>query len=140
LGKTYRDRPSGRPRHSLSQTFRCRHCKLVVGPVHSGGHHRNHCPYCLWSRHVDGKTPGDRSSSCGGAMAPVGTFNRPKGEWVVVHRCLSCGFERHNRIAGDDLFDLVALLPGVAAPRGYPGAEGRPQREKRHNPPAWRVA
>ena len=136
MGKSYRDRPSGRPRHSLNDTFRCRNCKLIVGPLHSGGHHRNHCPYCLWSRHVDGKTPGDRASVCGGAMAPIGTFTRPKGEWVLLHRCLSCGFERHNRVAGDDLFDLVMALPRVNAR----GAEARPGSGKRHNLPAWRVA
>ena len=50
-------------------------------------------------------------------MAPIGAFTRPKGEHVVVHRCLTCGFERHNRIAADDAFDLVLALPEVA-PRG----------------------
>ena len=32
----------------------------------------------------------------------MGVFARPNGEQVLVHRCLGCGFERHNRIAGDD--------------------------------------
>ncbi len=49
-------------------------------------------------------------------MAPVGAFTRPKGEHVLVHRCLSCGFERHNRIAADDDFALVLTLP-VVQPR-----------------------
>lgn len=136
MGKTYRDRASGRPRHTRNDTFRCRHCKLIVGPIHSGGHQRNHCPHCLWSRHVDDRTPGDRASACGGSMAPVGTFTRPKGESVIVHRCQSCGFERHNRIAGDDAFDLVAGLPRVS-PRV---AGGRPEDENGHNPPEWEMA
>jgi hypothetical protein len=46
-------------------------------------------------------------------MAPIGAFTRPKGEHVIVHRCLACGFERHNRIAADDDFDLVLRLPSV---------------------------
>ena len=87
----------------------------MVGPLPCGGRHRNHCPWCLYSRHVDGNTPGDRASSCQGAMAPVAAFTRPKGEHVVVHRCLSCGLERHNRIAGDDDFDFVLGLPEVTA-------------------------
>lgn len=49
-------------------------------------------------------------------MEPIGAFQRPNGEHVVVHRCLTCGFERFNRIAADDDFDLVLALP-VLAPR-----------------------
>jgi hypothetical protein len=86
-----------------------------------GGKHRNHCPWCLFSRHVDGEKPGDRASPCGSLMAPIGAFTRPKGEHVVVHRCLGCDFERHNRIAADDNFDLVLQLPLVAS-RGPIGA------------------
>jgi hypothetical protein len=49
-------------------------------------------------------------------MAPVGVFARPKGEQVLVHRCLGCGFERHCRVAGDD--DIVAVMRlAVVAPR-----------------------
>ena len=83
----------------------------MVGLVPYGGKHRNHCPYCLYSRHVDGRASGDRAGACGGLMAPVGAFVRPKGEHVVVHRCLGCGFERYNRIAADDDFALVLSLP-----------------------------
>jgi hypothetical protein len=86
----------------------------MIGPTIAGGRHRNHCPMCLHSRHVDGDKPGDRASACGGLMAPVGVFVRPKGEHVVVHRCQSCGLERHNRIAADDDFDLVLALPALA--------------------------
>ena len=48
-------------------------------------------------------------------MAPVATFTTAKGEHVIVHRCLGCGVERHNRSAADDDFDLVCALPGVEA-------------------------
>jgi hypothetical protein len=44
-------------------------------------------------------------------MEPVGCFQRPNGEYVIVHYCLGCGFERFNRIAADDDFDLVLSLP-----------------------------
>ncbi|HQY31907.1 MAG TPA: RNHCP domain-containing protein, partial [Thermomicrobiales bacterium] len=39
---------------------------------------------------------------------PIGTFYRPDGEQMLVHRCAGCGAERHNRIAADD--DPVTLL------------------------------
>jgi hypothetical protein len=93
--------------------FRCTHCKAMVGPVPYGGSHRNHCPHCLYSRHVDGRVPGDRAATCGGSMSPIGAFQRPNGEHAVIHRCLTCRFERYNRIAADDYFELVLQLPAV---------------------------
>jgi len=44
-------------------------------------------------------------------MQPVGHFQRPNGEYVIVHHCNGCDFERFNRIAADDDFDLVLSLP-----------------------------
>jgi len=44
-------------------------------------------------------------------MEPIGYFQRPNEEHVIVHRCLGCGVERLNRIAADDDFDLVLALP-----------------------------
>jgi len=84
------------------ESFKCVHCRAFIGPTVSGGKHRNHCPLCLHSRHVDGNRPGDRASDCGAKMAPVARFTRPNGEPMVVHRCLGCGFERNNRLAADD--------------------------------------
>jgi hypothetical protein len=52
-------------------------------------------------------------SACGGSMEPIGSFQRPNREHVLVHRCLGCGFERFNRIAADDDFDLVLSLPSL---------------------------
>jgi predicted nucleic acid-binding Zn-ribbon protein len=52
-------------------------------------------------------------SACGGSMEPIGNFQRPNGEYVLVHRCLDCGLERFNRIAADDDFDLVLSLPAL---------------------------
>ena len=99
-----------RQRPNQPEEFRCRHCRALVGPVPSGGRHRNHCPVCLHSRHVDLSRPGDRLSPCGGTMAPVGAFVRLDGEHGLVHRCLACGVQRQNRIAADDDFSLVLAL------------------------------
>jgi predicted nucleic acid-binding Zn-ribbon protein len=46
-------------------------------------------------------------------MEPIGSFQRPNGEHVIVHCCLECGVERFNRIAADDDFDLVLELPSL---------------------------
>ena len=54
-------------------------------------------------------------SACGGSMEPIGSFQRRKGEYVLVHCCLDCGLERFNRIAGDDDFELVLALPALPA-------------------------
>jgi hypothetical protein len=105
-----------KPRYSQSseEVFKCRHCHRFVCPLPYGGHHRNHCPVCLYSRHVDERKPGDRASACGSSMEPVSYFQRPNGEYVLVHRCLECELERFNRIAADDDFELVLSLPQVA--------------------------
>ena len=109
-----RARPAAhRQRPNQPEEFRCRHCRRMVGLVPSGGRHRNHCPYCLHSRHVDERMPGDRLSPCGGTMAPIGHFIRPNGEYSLVHRCHDCGVQRQNRIAADDDFDRVLALPDL---------------------------
>ena len=105
--------PTPRPTPNERDPFTCGHCGQRVGPTVSGGHHRNHCPHCLYSLHIDDRTMGDRASDCGGLMAPVATFRRPKGEEVIVHRCERCGLERHNRLAADDSLLVLRTLPEV---------------------------
>ena len=95
------------------ESFRCRHCRQMVGPTISGGRHRNHCPLCLYSRHVDDRRPGDRASTCGSVMAPVGLLTRRNGEQVILHRCLGCGREKPNRIAADDNDLALETLPPI---------------------------
>jgi DNA-directed RNA polymerase subunit RPC12/RpoP len=99
--------------------FICGHCGRRVGPLPSGGRNRNHCPYCLYSRHVDGERSGDRASSCKGMMEPIGLFERPNGEEVITHRCLVCDYERFNRVGADDDEAAVAALPHIE-PRQAP--------------------
>ena len=84
-----------------SSTFRCTNCGLDVPMDAPGTAHRNHCPTCLWSRHLDG-VPGDRDARCGASMEPVAISARSDGEWTIVHRCRRCGTAHLNRIAGDD--------------------------------------
>lgn len=111
-----RNRLTRPPRTEQDQAFKCVHCKQFIGAPVSGGRHRNHCPNCLWSRHVDDSHPGDRKSDCHAAMEPVGKLVRRNGEQVLMHKCRSCGKEDPNRIAADDSPLLLMRLPLLPAP------------------------
>ena len=87
--------------HPCSDTFECKHCGRTVVPEGAGSDHRNHCPYCLFSQHLD-ITPGDREADCGGVMEPIAVWVRKNGEWAIIHRCKVCGALSSNRIAADD--------------------------------------
>ena len=80
--------------------FVCAHCGAEVAPL-TNGSVRNHCPKCLWSKHVD-VSPGDRASDCGAPMRPVGAEQSGKKGWIIRHRCEACGFEGRNKAALDD--------------------------------------
>ena len=85
-----------------------------------GTQHRNHCPWCLWSLHVD-EEPGDRASGCRALMEPVGVWVKRSGEWSIIHRCTACGELRANRIAGDDVdWALMALAAKALANPPFP--------------------
>jgi hypothetical protein len=101
-----------------------------------GTRHRNHCPTCLWSRHLDDDVPGDRAADCAGSMEPIAVCVRADGEWALVHRCGGCDTVRLNRIAGDDNplslhapggppAGTAAVPHGVAEPQ-HLDADGRP--------------
>ncbi len=95
---------------ALNEGFVCGNCGREVGPIEFGGSYRNHCPYCLYSKHVDSDVPGDRAGDCGGLMRSIGILTRRTGEYVLVHQCEKCNFVRYNRIAGDDDFRLITDL------------------------------
>jgi ribosome biogenesis GTPase / thiamine phosphate phosphatase len=90
-------------------SFSCVHCGAPVAPESFGTEHRNHCPRCLWSLHLDDH-PGDRAAGCSGHMEPVAVWVRKGGEWALIHRCRECGALRSNRIAGDDNEALLLSL------------------------------
>lgn len=86
------------------ENFVCENCDSKV----NGDGYTNHCPHCLWSKHVD-VDPGDRAAHCGGLMEPVGTEER-EGEWRVVQKCLKCGKIHKNRLSTTDNFDKLVNL------------------------------
>ena len=102
-----------RGRRAENTDFTCGWCATLV-PANTDGHYRNHCPFCLWSLHVD-DVPGDRASECRQLMEPVGLVEKSGKGWQVVHRCTACGHHQPNRLvregeSPDDL-DLVLRLP-----------------------------
>ena len=90
-----------------AEDFVCEHCGTAV---HGTGY-TNHCPKCLWSKHVD-VHPGDRGEKCGGMMEPV-RIEGGTPDYAVVHRCVRCGMERRNRAdTSDEPAALVAVAKG----------------------------
>lgn len=99
--------------------FKCTHCNVLVSSAHllSGVNNRNHCPYCLWSCHLDLYAAGDRLSACKGQMKPIGLTMKlsrnkyrreSRGELMLIHQCVECNALSINRIAADD--DSYAIL------------------------------
>ena len=104
--------------HPCTEAFRCKICGREVFPDGAGSGHRNHCPNCLTSLHVDVE-PGDRASDCGGYMDPVAIRVTKNGAWAVIHRCRQCGKLSANRIAADDnpmKLMAIAMKPLTAPP------------------------
>ncbi len=87
--------------HPCEESFVCRVCGKTVIPDGAGSRHRNHCPYCLFSQHLDIES-GDREADCVGIMEPIAVWVRKNGEWAIIHRCKICGALSSNRIAADD--------------------------------------
>lgn len=117
------NRPRNRRFRSDNEDFRCRHCKRPVSasPAVSGVQHRNHCPYCLYSLHVDQVKAGDRDAPCEGAMEPIGLTLKQtnkkygpdrQGELMLIHNCLNCGKISINRVAADDDSSLLMQIFG----------------------------
>ncbi len=95
-----------------TENFVCGNCvRDVVGTGYT-----NHCPSCLWSRHVDVR-PGDRLALCGGLMQPVGVLYEG-GRYVVIQRCVECGHRWRNHTAHDD--DLAVMLALAGEPVEWP--------------------
>lgn len=86
------------------EDFVCEKCgKFVMGDGYT-----NHCPECLYSKHVD-VNPGDRASDCLGLMKVMKVENE-KGEWILTHQCEKCGHEKRNKVGKQDSFEAIAQI------------------------------
>ena len=76
--------------------FICENCGAKVEPL--GYSSRNHCPFCLCSKHVD-VMPGDRANQCGGIMDPIRVEPDSRKGYVIIHKCRKCGEIKRNKAA-----------------------------------------
>jgi ribosomal protein L37AE/L43A len=68
------------------ENFKCENCgERVIGDGYT-----DHCPRCLWGRHMDEEVPGDRASGCKGLMKPE-YAEYVSGQRKIHYKCLSCG-------------------------------------------------
>lgn len=93
--------PDTVPFIARQEPFICGHCGKPVEPLPRGSY-RNHCPFCLWSKHVDAVGPGDRASTCQGLMEPVALDYRAGSQSRITHRCQMCKKTIPNVVAPDD--------------------------------------
>jgi len=107
----------------VNEGFQCGHCNREVPPT-SGTTPRNHCPFCLWSRHVD-IDPGDRANRCRSMMRPIGIYTHTKKEYVILHQCVSCGERVRSKAILDDKraaddFDRILEISGMPIDEARP--------------------
>jgi len=86
------------------ENFICEQCGLSV----VGDGYTNHCPQCLWSKHVD-VHPGDRKATCNGMMRPV-QVEYKSDTYVIVHRCVLCKHTKRNKSSPMDNFEAIIQL------------------------------
>jgi hypothetical protein len=86
------------------EDFICENCGAEV----KGNGYTNHCPKCLWSKHVD-IHPGDRLADCGGMMEPV-FLDWSDGMFSITHECVKCGYKKRNISSPGDNIDILIDL------------------------------
>ena len=87
----------------VDETFICENCGKNVEKLEYSA--RDHCPHCLFSKHVD-INPGDRSNTCRGLLEPI-DIEKFKNTYKIIYKCQSCGQLHKNVIAIDDNMDTI---------------------------------
>ena len=91
----------------INEDFVCENCGEMVKK--SSYTARDHCPKCLYSKHVD-INPGDRLEECHGLLEPIGIEMSNRKGYVIIYKCKKCGQIRKNKAAKDDNMDLIIKL------------------------------
>jgi rubrerythrin len=89
------------------QGFICENCGKTVEKLNYTS--RDHCPFCLYSKHVD-IFPGDRNNTCLGLLKPIYTVYNSKKGYIINYTCKKCGKAHKNKFAEDDNMDLIIKL------------------------------
>jgi len=88
----------------IDEEFICEVCGKKVEKLEYTA--RDHCPYCLSSKHLD-INPGDRSANCSGILEPIDIEKGKKESYKIVYKCSKCGLIKKNKTATDDNFDKI---------------------------------
>ena len=87
----------------VDESFICEHCKKFVEKANYTA--RDHCPHCLYSKHVD-INPGDRKNTCKGMLEPIG-IEKFKNTYKILYKCEKCGMSHKNIMLNDDSMDKI---------------------------------
>lgn len=87
----------------IDENFICENCGKTVKKLEYSA--RDHCPYCLYSKHVD-IMPGDRKNNCHGLLIPI-DIEKFKNTYKIVYKCQKCQKIHKNIIAKDDNFNKI---------------------------------
>ena len=91
------------------ESFICDNCGKYVSKLKYSS--RDHCPYCLYSKHVD-INPGDRLNTCCGILRPIG-IEKFKATYKIVYRCTKCHQLHKNIMAQDDNINEIIKISMV---------------------------
>ena len=87
----------------IDEEFICENCGKKVSPLEYSA--RDHCPFCLYSKHVD-INPGDRENDCKGLMEPIGV-EKYKDTYKIIYKCTKCKKTHKNIAARDDDYNKI---------------------------------
>lgn len=90
----------------IDENFTCEHCGKEVSKLNYTA--RDHCPYCLYSKHVD-INPGDRANTCLGLLKPI-DIEKFKDTYKIIYECQKCHMSHKNVVANDDSMDKIIDL------------------------------
>lgn len=91
------------------ESFVCDNCGNSINKLNYTA--RDHCPFCLYSKHVD-ILPGDRNNTCLGLLKPIG-IEKFKDSYKIIYKCEKCHSLHKNIIANDDNMDLIIELSNI---------------------------
>ena len=90
----------------IDEQFICENCNKKVERLEYSA--RDHCNYCLYSKHVD-IMPGDRNNQCLGLLKPIG-IEKYRDTYKIVYQCQKCKELHRNIMANDDNMELIIEL------------------------------
>jgi len=90
----------------IDENFICEYCGKEVSKLNYTA--RDHCPFCLYSKHVD-ILPGDRKNECCGLLKPI-DIEKFKDTYKIIYKCEKCNKEHKNIIANDDDFNMILKI------------------------------